>query len=168
MKKIICLLVVAVAFQFSCYANLKIGVVNVEKIFMSYEKTKESDQKLKDKKEEKQKRLSDYEEKVKKMKDEFEANKDKYSKDRRKKESEKLNEEIQNLQKLLQKYSKELQKYEGSMIGEIKDEILEAIKYIAKKDKKDIILEKSAILYGGDDITDKVTDYINSRYKKVK
>lgn len=168
MNKIICILIIMMAVQFSCYAELKIGVVNVEKIFMSYERTQDSDKLLRDKKEEKQKRLTDYEEKVKKMKDELDANKDNYTEERRKKESDKLNEEIQNLQKLLQKYSQELQGYEGEMINEIKDEILDAIKKIAKDEKKDIILEKTAILYGGDDITEKVIVYINDLYKKKK
>lgn len=161
-------LMVFLIFSSSGVSAQNIGVVDLEKVFMDYKHTQESDEILRVEKEKKQKSLSDFEEKVKRLKDNYDAKRSSLSIPERDKEEEKLQKELDDLQRIYQKFTQELKEMNDRLIDQIRDEIQQGIEYIKGKEKIELVLQKDAVLSGGRDITDKVIEYLNTKYKTVK
>ena len=128
----------------------KIGVVDGEKIFDSYPNAQEATKKIADAQDELRKQISESE----KVYTEFEKQK--------KSEAEKLTKQ-KELQSKIDAKAQETKKMIESLSSKIEDDILQTIKKIAAERTLDIVFDKRAVLVGGVDITQSVTDLLKKK-----
>jgi len=168
MKKIFgCLLVFAVMFSFSstCFSkDLKIGYVDIFKVFNDYEKTKEYDTKL-----EKKKNAAEKELEVKKVIIEKLQNKMSLLKEAEKtKKREELSKEVQEYRDLEREIFTDIRKERDEKMKDIVEDIDKIVKDYAKKNGFDLVVNSNAVLYGVKtlDITSQILKISNDKYKK--
>ena len=130
--------------------NLKIGVVDSEKLFDQYPGAQEATKKITDAQETLRKELADSE----KIYAEFEKQK--------KSEAEKLTKQ-KELQAKIDAKAQETKKMIETLSSKIEDDILQSIKKVAAEKWIEIVFDKRAVLYGGSDITDTVSDYLKKK-----
>jgi len=159
------LLAVALLAAPSCFAQVKIGTVNLEKIVNDYYKTKDAQAKLQDVEKSAQKDLDDklvgYKalvEEVKKL--DAEANKTELSKekldDARKQFQQKVNELRTNEQEINDFRTTRQKQIQDQMIRmrkSIIDEILKVVNDKVKADGYDLVLDRSAVSVTGTPVT---------------
>ena len=168
MKKIIgCLLVFVVMMSFSstCFSkDLKIGYVDIFKVFNDYEKTKEYDEKLEKEKKVIEKKLEKKKEIIVKLQGKL----DLLKKDEKVKEEGKLNKELKEYRDLEREAFTDIRKERDEKMKDIVEDIDVIIKKYAKKNGFDLIVNSNAVLYGAKamDITDKILKISNNEYKK--
>lgn len=145
-------------------AEEKTGVVQLEKVFNEYQKTKELDSILEEKgkstQDERQKKVDA----IRKMKDELELLSEKGKEEKQ----AKIDEEIQELQTFDRDKTNTLKKEHDQYMREILKEISDKIEAYGKDKGYSMILSDRAILYSDDkiDLTDKVLEDLNKAYKK--
>jgi len=170
MKKVFrCLLVLTLMMSFSstCFSkDLKIGYVDIFKVFNDYEKTKEYDEKLEAKKNAAEAKL----EKKKGAIEKLQGKLDLIKKGERVKEEEKLNKELKEYRDLEREAFTDIRKERDEKMKDIVEDIDVIIKDYAKKNGFDLIVNSNVVLYGAKamDITDEILKISNKKYKKKK
>ena len=170
MRKIIgCLLVLTVMMSFSstCFSkDIKIGYVDIFKVFNDYEKTKEYDVKLEKKKEKVEKKLEIKKEAIVKLQGKLDLLKE----DEKVKEGEKLNQEVKEYRDLEREAFTDIKKERDEKMKDIVEDIDKIVKDYAKKNGFDLIVNSNAVLYGAGvmDITKEILKISNNKYKKKK
>ena len=168
MRRIIgCLLVLTVMMSFSstCFSkDLKIGYVDIFRVFNDYEKTKDYDKNL-------EKRKGDAEKKLEKKKETIEKLQGKLSllkEDERAKEEEKLNKEVKEYRDLERGAFADIRKERDDKMKDIVEDIDVIVKDYAKKNGFDLVVNSNAVLYGAKamDVTDEILNISNKKYKK--
>ncbi len=145
MKKLISLMVLALAFAFSYAGAEVVGVVDFDRVIDGYSKVKAMSDEMSDKYSEIQRYTLDKEREYKKLTTPLE----------RKNFEEATARELQRKQDA---YMKLKEKRES----EVETAIRNAVKQIAIENKIDTVVEKSVVFYGGVEITDKVIKALNS------
>ena len=145
--------------------DLKVGYADIVKVFNDYQKTKDYEKVLdeKKKKKEAESNLEEKKNEIIKMQDKLELLKDR----EKEQQKEKIRKAVNKYRDLeAQKYS-DLKKESNEKMKEIIKDINKAISNYAKSSGFDLILNKSAILYGKDgiDVTDSVLKKLNEGYK---
>jgi len=146
MKKFLIVLTSLVIFIFmlsNVYA-LKVGYVDIEKVFNQYSGTKKAKTKLQSKLKEEQKKIDKKKQEILKMKDDLDKQKSILDKN-------KLKEKEDELQQKLEKLQADALEIQQKLYGE----------KIAKDKGYDFVFEKNLLLYGGEDITYLVLKQIN-------
>ena len=115
-------------------AKQQIGYVDMQKLFQNHPQKKASEVKL--------------EGKAKKLKEELEAKGQKMDKEER--------------QQLLQKYQEQLNQQEQELINGVLADINQKIQKIAEEKGISVVLNKSAVIYGGYNLTAEVLEEIES------
>ena len=149
----ITLVLLMLAFSFwPAYAqsSVKVGVVDGEKLFDEYPGAQEASKKIADAQDELKKEIAETE----KIYTEFEKQK--------KSEAEKLTKQ-KELQSKIDAKAQETKKMIESLSSKIEDDILQTIKKIAAERTLDIVFDKRAVLVGGVDITQSVTDLLKKK-----
>lgn len=170
MKKILgCLLIVAMAMSFFsvCFAkDMKIGYVDIFKVFNDYEKTKEYDEKLEVKKSTAEKKLEKKKETIEKLQSKLDLLKE----SERAKEEEKLSKELKEYRDLEREAFTDIRKERDEKMKDIVEDIDKIIKDYAKKNGFELIINSNAVLYGAKamDVTDEILKISNKKYKKKK
>tara|TARA_B100000315_G_C14518789_1_gene560523 strand:+ start:66 stop:578 length:513 start_codon:yes stop_codon:yes gene_type:complete len=169
MKKIIVSLVVllgalGILLPTAYSKDLKIGYVDILKVFNDYEKTEEYDSKLEEKK-------GGIESKLETKKGEIEKIQKKLSllkEDEKKKEEEKIEKEVREYRELERKAYIDIKKERDDKMKEIFDDVTKIIETYAKKHKYDLIVDKTAVHYGKKvmDLTSEILKIANKDYKK--
>jgi len=168
MRKVVgCLLVlvVALSLSFSCFAkDLKIGYVDIFKVFNDYDKTKGYDTKLEAKKKAAEKKLEAKKVLIEKMQQKLSVLKE----SQKKAEEEKIRKEVQAYQELNREAFVDIKRERDEKMKEIIDDINAVIKEYAKKNGFDLVINQSSILYGdtGMDVTSEILKISNQKYKK--
>ncbi len=144
--------------------NLKVGYIDVFKVFREYKKTKDYDKILEDKKKSKEKELEKKRNEIKKMQDRLDLLKE----EEQKKEREKISKAAQDYREQERQVILDLKKERDEKMEEIVKDIEKVVKEYAIKNNFDLILNKGAIVYGneGIDLTETILKLINQRYKK--
>lgn len=144
--------------------DLKIGYVDIFKVFNEYRKTKEYDKMLEEKKNAKEKELEKKKEEIKEMQDKLELLKDKEKEGAR----EKLTKATGEYRKLERQFILDLKRERDEKMKEIIDDINKVIEDYGRKEGFDLIINKGAILYGreGIDLTETILKIVNQKYKK--
>lgn len=161
MKKILTL-IMAISISGSIFAA-KIATISTQKVFQGYSKAQSAKTKLLDEKNKLEGQLSLKAKSLDKVKKELiakgkkvtEAEADKY-----KKQEMELSKEYQALQQ-------KLSRMEYEEMVPIQTEIKSAINQVARKNKYEMVVEESAVLYGGEDITAEVLKSLENS-KKIK
>lgn len=148
MKKIsIFLLMMMVVLSAHTYAET-IGVVDLQKVFVSYDETDKARKDFEKKQAELRKELD------KKQKQLEKAQKDN-------KKPEEIEALIKDIQEELQPKQEELIQLNNELMASIRTDILKATKKVAKNYGVDIVFDKQAVLHGGFELTDFVIDELN-------
>ena len=168
MRKTVCLaLGVFFLMSVSAYSKeLKVGYADVFKIFNSYTKTKDYEKSLEEKKKraENENKLEDKKDTITKMQDKLDLLKGKEKQEQK----TKIKKAITEYRNIESKIYAELKKESDTKMKEIIDSIKDAVKNYAIDNGFDLIINKSAILYGKDgiDITGSILEKLNKEYKK--
>ena len=146
MKKLAVVIVLMLGLTIASMAG-GMGYVDVQKVFTNYKEAKSMQEDF-------AARETKFKEKVTKKQAELEAvkNSPKKLKELKAKIQDELEGDQQALVELNQKLTQDL-----------KDKIVEAVKNVAHNYALDYVVDKQVILYGGTDITDWVTDYLNKK-----
>lgn len=146
--------------------DLKIGYVDVLKVFNEYKKTKDYEGMLDEKrqKEETVNKLPEKKEAIIKMKDKLDVLKG----NELEKQQRELQKAVIDYQQLERKVFAGLKQESDEKMKEVLDDIDLKVKDMGKKKGLDVVLNKSVILYGDDglDLTQEVLSSLNREYKK--
>ncbi len=162
--------IVTFMFICSCFAvsaraeNLKIGYINVSKVFDEYKKTKDSDKVLEKETGTKQDRRDKMVNEIKRMRDEL----DLLSEKGRQQKKEEIEAKVRTLKIFDRDTTQDLRKKRDNMVGDILKEIDQAVKDYAKHNGFDIILNDKVLIYKKDsmDITENILKTLNAKYKR--
>jgi len=142
---------------------VKIGFVDLQKVFQEYEKTKTLGKKLSASREETKKRLDEIREELKELREEI--NNPALSEEARKKKGQELQAKEQERKVLLENLQSTQQRYTEELLGDIQKKVVE----IGIKEGFTLILEKGVLLYGNPefDLTEKIIKELNKAYEKT-
>lgn len=162
-----CLVVFALMMLFSstCFSeDLKIGYVDIFKVFNDYDKTKEYDQKLEAKKSDVEKQLEKKKGTIEKLQSKIDLLKE----DEKAREEEKLNKELKEYRDLEREAYTDIRKERDEKMKDIVEDIDVIVKDYAKENGFDLIVNSNVVLYGDKamDLTDEVLKLSNKKYKK--
>ena len=132
---------------------LKIGIVDVKKVFTQYSGTKTAQQAMATEVKLKEAEVGVKEEKIKKLKQELKEKKLLMTDDVKKKKQQEIDSELQSLQEYVIRLKQSLQGKETDLVENIVIRIANVAKSMAGKKGYDVVLEKNAVFYGGEDIT---------------
>ncbi len=153
------------SFSSVCFAqDLKIGYVDVLKIFSDYKKTKKYDKELEKKGEAAKKKLEAKLEIVNGLKSKLSVVKE----DEKDKEEANLVKEAKEYDQLLRKADFDIRKERDEKMREILEDIDKIIKDYSEKNGFDLVVDERAVLYGakGMDITDEILKIANKKFRK--
>lgn len=147
-------------------AELKVGYVDLAKVFDSYRRTEESDQVLQQKSKQKQTELEGRVEELKKLRQSLELLNDQA----RETKARDIEEKSDELKRLKSRSERELLRERNEMAKGILQEIGQAVTEYAKANSFSVILNQQVLLYGEDayDVTDEILKLLNDRYAANK
>lgn len=142
--------------------ELKIGYVNLGKLFDQYQRTKESDQVLEQKGKQKQAELEDRVTELKKLRQNLELLNDQ-AKESKAKELEEKSDEFQRAKT---RTERDLVRERNQLARTIMQEIEQVVGDYAKANHFAMIVDQRSLLYGQDayDVTDAILKVLNERY----
>ena len=141
------LLVFSISWPVFAESTSKVGVVDGEKLFDLYPGAQEATKKISNAQDDLKDAISESE----RIYEEFEKQK--------KSEAEKLTKK-KELQLKIDTKAQETKKMIETLSAKIENDIVQAIKKISSQKGLDVVLDKRAVLVGGADITDEVSDYL--------
>ena len=143
-------------------AELKIGYVNLVRVFDSYQRTKDSEQVLEQQGKQKQAELEGRLGELKKMRQNLELLSDQ-TKDAKSKELEEKSDEFQRMKT---KSERELVRDRNQVAKQILEEIDGAVTAYAKANGFSLVLDQRSLVVGDDayDLSDEVLKSLNDRY----
>lgn len=142
-------------------AQFKIAYVDVAKVFDEYKGTEKSKKDLERDFKLKQSEIEVERESIEKLKKEFDEQKLILSKEKANEKENEIQKKIKVLQKHADEAKLELVKKEKKLTDEIVNEIYGVVKEIATRESYNYVFEKNSLLFGGDNITDKVIKILN-------
>ena len=144
--------------------DVKMGFVDVEKVFNEYELTKQNDAKLKEEGKAKTSERSGLVEEIKKLKEEAEL----LSEEARKEKEAVIEEKLKNLRDFDEKTKNELRSKRDFLLKKIFDEIRQNIEEVGKEENYTFIFNDRALLYktAGNDLTAQVVKRMNENAAK--
>ena len=128
----------------------KVGIVDGEKLFDEYQGAQDATKKISDAQDDLRNAITESE----KVYTEFEKS--------QKSETEKLSKQ-KELQAKIDLKAKETKKVIESLSIKLEDDILQAIKQISSEKGLDVVFDKRAVLFGGVDITETVTEALKKK-----
>lgn len=167
MKRIVMMLS-AVLFMFiwgfqSKAADLRMAYVDIEKVFDDYKITKDYKADLEKKQKDKEKLLLSKRGTIEKSIEDFNKQKFMMNEDKIKEREQQLRGDMQNFQKEVESASLELSVKGREFTKKVLDDIYGVVKRVAQKEKYTQVFEKRSLLFGGEDITDKVVKELNKK-----
>jgi len=170
MRKFLVFLValgLGVSFCFTSFSkDLKIGYVDIFKIFNDYEKTKQYDKTLEGRKKEAEKQLEQKKGTLEKMQKKLSILKE----EEKEKERKKIEAVVKEYQELERKAFIDIKKARDDKMKEIIEDIDKVIDDYAKKNGFNLVVNNNAVLYGDKimDITSDILKIANKQHKKKK
>ncbi len=147
-------------------AELKIGYVNIAKVFDGYERTKTSDAALEKQGKQKEAELEGRMGELKKLRQGLELLND----EAREAKTKEVEEKADELQRFRANTARDLQRDRDKIAKEILSEIQGGVDAYAKANSFSLILDQRSLLYGQSvyDVTDEVLKLLNSRAAAAK
>lgn len=148
-------------------ADMKIGIIDLNKIMQESEAAKEAKGMLLMDVEAKREVLKEKETAARKMEEELKAKDSVLSEEAKEKKREAFLESVKELRSLRDGMEDELKKKEARLLNEIGNEVRDIAVKIQKKRDLSIVIEKSAVVIQGDgvDITDEVIEKYDAENK---
>ena len=143
--------------------ELKIGYVNLGKVFDGYVKTKNSDTVLEKKGKQKETELEGRLNELKKMRETLEL----LNPDARETKAKELEEKSEDLQRFRNNTARDLRRERDKIAKDLLEEIQQTLVEYAKANGFSLIVDSQALLYGQEayDVTEEVLSLLNSRAK---
>ena len=143
-------------------AELKVGYVNLAKIFDGYEHTKTSDAVLEKQGKQKETELEGRMGELKKLRESLELLNDQA----REAKVREVDEKTEDLQRFRTRTARDLRQQRDTVAKEILKEIQQGVEEYAKTNAFSLILDERSLLFGQTayDVTDDVLKMLNSRY----
>ena len=147
-------------------ASLKIGYVNLAKIFDGYERTKASDAVLQKRGKQKEAELDGRMNELKKMREGLELLND-ASREAKTREIEQKSDELQRFRTAT---ARDLRRDRDRAAKDILDEIQKALEEHAKANSFALVMDSRSLLYGQGayDLTDEILNALNNRFKPAQ
>jgi len=163
-RKILAISIFVLSFAISLNAfakEIKIGYVNMRKVFFEYEKTKEFNAKLETEDEETKKAMNEKTQELRKLRDEL----DLLSDEAKKKKEPELKQKLKELDAIRKEKLEGFIRKRDAMFKEIRDDIVETTADYAKKNNYDIILDDAVLLYSSKsyEITENILKVLNKK-----
>lgn len=177
MKKLGNLIVVAIVFSVFMAGSsqaqifkkgLKIGYVNVAKVFDKYKRTDEATEALKKDIEDKRKDIEKKKEAINLLKQKLESQGVVMAEKEKTKMQEEVEARLSELKDITEKSNRELRERETNLTRDILKDIEEVVKAYGKDNDYDLILDSREVLYGpeGMEVTEDIIKLINEKTKK--
>ena len=162
----IVMVLAAVFFAGTSFAQeLKIAVIDVNKVLNQSDAGQVARKKIEVRYEELKKNIDAKQEEARKLKDEIDKLKVMQNKDKVKDKEEALVAKVADLRKITQDSEREMQERQGEMTREVLKQVEVHVDAVVKAEKFDLVLERSAggVVYVVEsmDITDRVLDLVN-------
>ena len=143
--------------------ELKLGYVNLGKVFDGYMKTKSSDSVLEKKGKQKEAELEGRLNELKKMRENLEL----LNPDARDSKAKEIEERSDDLQRFRNNTARDLRRERDKIAKDLLEEIQQTLVEYAKANGFSLIVDSQALLYGQEayDVTDEVLNLLNSRAK---
>ena len=143
--------------------DLKVGYVNIFKVFNEYKKTVDYDKKLAQKQKIKEQEIDKKKDKIKKEQNSLSLLKE----SEQKKQREKILKEVRELQEISRQAFLDLKKERDQSMKEIINDINNVVKKYAKTKKYDLIITGKSLLYANKsmDLTDEIISILNKNYR---
>jgi len=163
---ILCSFIITLMFSSVSAASLKIGYVDISKVFDNYKKAEVENKELENASLEKQKQREKLVESIQKLREEMKI----MSEEGKKKRNPDLIEKMSELRAFDREARNDLKLQRDKIMRDILEDIQEAIGTYAKKNKFDLIFYRNALVYNADhlDVTSEVIKILDSKYKKSK
>jgi outer membrane protein len=161
-SKIFMALALVAGFTAPAWA-LRLAYVDVAEVFDQYEGTVTAKAELKKEADKKRKELEVQQNDLSKQIDDLKAQKSVLPAAKYKDKEDKLKGQVQILQEQIQTVQEELAGKEKKKTKAILEEIRGIVRELAQEEKYDFILEKNALVFGGDDVTFKVLKRLNKK-----
>jgi len=163
----------------SAQSVMKIGYIDLQKVFQEYEKTKEFNEKLQSMNEQALRTLKEGRKSLEDLQNQFETQKALLTESAQQRKLKEIEEKAKELEDLTKSTQETLQKQQELYTQEIIKDILSVIDEVAQKEGWRLILDKSnpCILYPRSeveipddefDLTEKVILRLNEKYKAKK
>ena len=146
--------------------EIKIGYVNFEKIFESYEKTKDLNEELQKKKYQKEVEGQQMVDEINKLRSKIQL----LSDEEKEKKQKELTEKMRDLRDFTNDSKQELLKERDEIFKKLTKEITDIIEEKGKKDGYTLIFDDQVILYKAkaNDLTEEIITLLNEKYRKEK
>lgn len=138
-----------------------IGVVNMSKVLGKYNKVKSVNNQLAKAKEERQSRLDSKQSGLKDIKDKLDKDFKSLSDDEKRKRGKQLEQGLEDLQEYHDKLMGELRELQADKFKDLEEDIVAAVKRVAKAKNLSMVVERGVVFTGGVDITDAVIADLN-------
>jgi outer membrane protein len=147
-------------------AEMKVGYLDVAKVFDEYKKTKEADTALEAQAKAKQAERDKLVSEITRLRDELELLSEKGKQDKQ----VVIDEKVKKLQEFDKTTRGDLQKQRDGVVGDILKEIDKVVQDYGKKEGFDLILNDKVIVYKKDalNVTDSILKTLNSQYPGAK
>ncbi len=145
-------------------AEIKVAVIDVNKVLNESEAGKAAKKKMEDRYEELKKQIDQKSDEARKMKEDIEKQKILLGKEKLKEKEDALNAKVAELRQLTQEAEKEMQNRQNELTRDILKIIEGQVDKIVKDEKIDLVLERTSGVIHFDpsmDITDKVLGLVN-------
>jgi outer membrane protein len=145
-------------------AELKVAVIDVNKVLNESEFGKEARKKMEVRYEELKKKIDALSEEARKMKEDLDKQKILLGKEKLKEKEDALKEKVTELRKISQESEKEMQDRQGELTRAVLKIVEGQVDKIVKEEKINLLLEKASGVVHSDpsmDITAKVLDLVN-------
>ncbi len=142
--------------------ELKLGYVNLGKVFDQYQRTKDSESGLEQRGKQKEAQLQGQLDELKKLRDGLELLNDQS----REAKTRELEEKSDRFKRTKEQSERELVAQRNQTAKQILDEIGQSVAEYGKANGFSLILDQRSLLYGQDgyDVTDKIIQILNDRY----
>ncbi|MCQ9205513.1 MAG: OmpH family outer membrane protein [Omnitrophica bacterium] len=164
---IILILGLTISVSFTCFSKeLKIGYVNIIKVFNEYQKTKDYEAQLNEKKKKVEKKLSKKREEIEKLNSKLSLLKE----EEKNEYQDKIQEKIKEHQEIAREAQVDMKKIVIEQMTEIKKDMDKIIENYAKKKGFNLIVDGNSVLYAAKamDVTEDILKISNKQYKKKK
>tara|TARA_Y100000768_G_scaffold388987_1_gene389751 strand:- start:10964 stop:11506 length:543 start_codon:yes stop_codon:yes gene_type:complete len=164
------LLAMILSFSVSTYANVKVGIVNIQKIIVTIKEGKSVDSTLKKSFASKQKKIQAMEADIKDMQEKLQKQSKVLSDSAKAKKMEEINKKVMEARAQMNKYQKEIQKQEADLKKPILEKLKPIIDDISKDEGVAMTFEISSnpVVYAQNkvDLTDKVIKAYDKKHSK--
>jgi outer membrane protein len=164
------MLIIFVLFSINAIAEVKIGIVNIQKIITTIKEGKSVNTTLEKSFKAKQKKIKAEEDKIKKLQEKFQKQSAVFTAEVRAKKGMEIQQKVQEVRQQMAQYQKEIQQQEANLKKPILEKLKPVIDEVSKKEKVAMTFEisSSPVVYAQSkiDLTDKVIKAYDKKHSK--